>query len=348
MASSTQTPDGGDGPAPAVTAIAPRGDICLRVTFVSSPNTLKAAKKEARPRPGQQRQSAAAASPARSRPQPQPQPQPPPPSPLSRLQSQRETHLYRVELAVLTRQSEYFRALLGADSRFGEARDVAAALEALDLRGVDPHGLEDAAQLPAVDITDDDEATRSALRHHAFADLLRILHGAPPEVRHPAVLTMRHVAALAVLADRFGCAQHVSRSLSTELRFKWPATKLKAAGSVGGSGPWQHGADDGGGGGDMGGGGVGGPRVENEEALRQRILSAWLLDQPLKLHASTRDLITHGSTRWTQLADQDGDVDGLASWWDLQDDLEGKQVVISFLLSVILPRCPSLHLGTGI
>ncbi|KAL8380716.1 hypothetical protein RB595_005139 [Gaeumannomyces hyphopodioides] len=257
MEDSTQTAAGaphandGDGPAPTVTAIAPRGDLCLRVTFVSSPKTLKAPKKEPRPRPGQPRPSASAGGPAG----------PPPPPPLTPLQSQRETHRYRVELAVLTRQSEYFRALLGADSRFGEARDVAAALEALDLRGVDPRDVEDAGQLPAVDVTDDDEATRSALRHHALADLLRILHGAPPEVRHPSVLTMRHVATVAVLADRFGCAQPVSRSLSAELRFKWPATRLKAAGSAGGTD-----------GGDVGGG-IGGLRLENEEVLRQR---CWL------------------------------------------------------------------------
>ncbi|KAL8354338.1 hypothetical protein RB601_003955 [Gaeumannomyces tritici] len=307
MEDSTQTPastlhaNDGDGPAPTLMVIAAQGDLCLRVKFISSPKTLKPPKKEARPRPSLPRTSAGAGSPAG--------PQAPPPPPLTPLQSPRETHWYRVELAALTRQSEYFRVLLGADSRFGEARAVAAVLEALDLDGVDPRDVEDAARLPAVDVTDDDEATRSPLRHHALADLLRILHGAPPAVRHPAVLTMRHVAALAVLADRFGCAQPVSRSLSAELRFKWPATRLKAA------------AD---GSGDVSGG-VGGPRLDNEEVLRQRVLVAWLLDQPLKLHASTRDLIIHGSRRWTQVADQDeaeGRVGDLASWWDLQDDLE--------------------------
>ncbi|KAI7932015.1 hypothetical protein M0657_001029 [Pyricularia oryzae] len=282
-------PKNGPDPPPddGIVKIASKGDVVLRVTFLTSKEAIRAAKRSLQPRPGQR--------PPASATQQQQQPVP--------LQSPKVTYSYRADLGVLKKHSEYFRALLDEAGPFTEARQVAHALEALTLRGVKPADVDDVEELPTVEITDDDDATRSAHRHSVFADLLRILHGAQATTKPP---TMLYVVTLAVLADRFDCVTPVSRYLSSELKFKWPASKIKAGGR-----------DD--------ENGIGGPRLENEEVLRQRILAAWLLDQPLKLHAATRELIMYGSKRWIQASadqDDDGYEETLPSWWDLPDDLE--------------------------
>lgn len=271
--------------------IAPRGDILLKVTFITSKEAIRAAKRSGQPRPGHRP------------PAPVTQQQPAP------LRNPEVTYSYRADLGVLKKHSEYFRALLDENGPFTEARLVAEALEALTLRGTKPADVESVAELPSVDITDDDDATRSAHRHGVFADLLRILHG-KPAITKPA--SMLYVVTLAVLADRFDCVAPVSRYLSSELKFKWPASKIKPS----------AGRDD------ENAIGIGGPRLENEEILRQRILAAWLLDQPLKLHAATRELIMYGSKRWAQdsVAEEqdDGEDEKLPVWWDLPDDLESE------------------------
>ncbi|KAI6344884.1 hypothetical protein MCOR25_011066 [Pyricularia grisea] len=284
------TTNHGNGPEPphddGIFKIAPKGDIVLRVTFLTSKEAIRAAKRSLQPRPGQRPPASAAQ---------QQQPVP--------LQSPKVTYSYRADLGLLKKHSEYFRALLDEAGPFTEARQVADALEALTLRGVKPADVDEVEDLPTVEITDDDDATRSAHRHSVFADLLRILHGAQATTKPP---TMLYVVTLAVLADRFDCVTPVSRYLSSELKFKWPASRIKAGGR-----------DD--------ENGIGGPRLENEDVLRQRILAAWLLDQPLKLHAATRELIMYGSKRWVQANadhDDDGYEENLPSWWDLPDDLE--------------------------
>jgi len=70
-----------------------------------------------------------------------------------------------------------------------------------------------------------------------------------------------------------------------------------------------------------------------EETLRQKILVSWLLNQPLKFHASTRELILYGSCNWTTaIASDDPPADATgpntatsaAAWWDLPDGLEAE------------------------
>ncbi|KAK3308482.1 uncharacterized protein B0T15DRAFT_483131 [Chaetomium strumarium] len=118
-----------------------------------------------------------------------------------------------------------------------------------------------------------------------FEDLLRILYRKQSTAK---ALTMHALAVLAVLADRFDCTTTVSKY-----------TRLSR--------------DD-------------GPVLSRaaEETLRQKILVAWLLDQPPKLQAATRELIMYGSRRWSAAVDDDDDsASGMtAAWWDLPDDLE--------------------------
>lgn len=206
---------------------------------------------------------------------------------------------YRVQLAVLRQSSRYFDNLL-SDTRFAEARSIEAAFQRLSLRSVKPSEA-DARDLPVVQIHEDDEATRTAGLESAFGDLLRILHKKQSTAK---AVTMHRLAVLAVLADRFGCTAAVSRYLNA-LKYRWPATQ--------GRGPIPL------------------TRVDTrpaltwevEETLRQKILVAWLLDQPLKMHAATRELIMYGSRRWS--ASDDQEEAGSAAWWDLPDGLEGEQ-----------------------
>lgn len=206
---------------------------------------------------------------------------------------------YRVSSSILKKQSNYFSNLLG-DTRFEEARAVHEALAKLSLRNLKP-AQADVKDLPWITILDGDEATRSAGRESGFGDLLRILHGQETITKPP---TLLYVTILAVLADRFGCVTAVSRYVSTGLKFKWPRTKIRD--SVDDPAPLNLAA---------------------EEVLRQKILVSWLLDDPLKLRLSSRELILRGSRRWSAYADEHETTS--AMWWDLPDDLESEQAVRS-------------------
>lgn len=230
---------------------------------------------------------------------------------------------YRVDLATLKKHSRYFTNLLG-DTRFQEAQAVASHLAALSLRGENPADLTDPAQLPRVHIVDDDEATRAAGREKAFGDMLRILH-ARDAVTKP--VTMLYVVTLAVMADRFACTTPVARYLSTGLKFKWPAT------------PHPRVRED----------GLNGLSLAAEEVVRQKVLVSWLLDQPPRFAASTREMVVYGSHRWSmndegEDDEQDGTVDRgrdaahsrqEALWWYLPDGLEGKCPPVLFVISHI-------------
>ncbi len=263
-------PEGG-GSGLRIVDIVPDGDLVLDVTFDTSKETLRAAKRAAKPRPGQKQQGITA--------------------PVLKAQTRVG---YRVQLAVLKQHSKYFDNLL-SDTRFAEARSIEARFQQLALRNVKPSDA-DAGDLPVVEIHEDDEATRSAAQDSVFEDLLRILHRKQSTAPSKAV-TMQSLAVLAVLADRFDCTSTVSRYLNA-LRYKWPATQTRLS------------RDD-------------GPALSRaaEETLRQKILVAWLLDQPLKMQAATRELIMYGSRQWSH-HNQDEDQQQVAAWWDLPDDLE--------------------------
>ncbi|KAK3387603.1 hypothetical protein B0H63DRAFT_470490 [Podospora didyma] len=200
---------------------------------------------------------------------------------------------YRVDLATLKGHSRYFSNLLG-DTRFSEARSIAEALEKLSIRKVKPSEA-DAKELPVVKIHEDDEAARTAGRETAFEDLLRILHG-KDAVTKP---TMQYLATLAVLADRFDCTAPVSRYLTHGFKYKWPATQARLSKEDG------HALSR-----------------PAEETLRQKILVAWLLDQPLKMHTATRELILYGSRKWSVSFDEEEASTAGELIWDLPDDLE--------------------------
>ncbi len=207
---------------------------------------------------------------------------------------------YRVELEVLQKQSKYFSSLLG-DARFEEANAVAEALRAISLDNTNAADL-DVKDLPWIKVHDDDEATRSAGREAVFAEFLRILHGKETTKTAKNPPSLQELATLAIFADRFVCERPVSSYLR-ELKFKFPQAQLRASREDGAV-----------------------PKLVNEESVRQKILVSWFLDQPLRFHVSTRELILAGSSRWSPYTDQD--ATRRASWWDLPDDLESKPLTI--------------------
>ncbi|KAK9424509.1 hypothetical protein SUNI508_03385 [Seiridium unicorne] len=251
---------------PGVVEITETGDLVLDCVFENSKATLKSARKNTARPVGP---SVAAAPRAKTR------------------------VGFRVDLAVLRRQSKYFDRLLG-DLRFKEAKTIEATFEALSLKNMTP-ALAHVRDIPWLRIVDDDEATRLAHREEAFGDMLRVLHGREVANETP---TLDFVTTLAVLADRFDCAAPVSKVMASGLKLKWPITQRKVA----------TGED---------------PRMSRtlENILRQKILVSWLLNQSARFHASTRELILNGSGKWCQFPDQD-DGREEATWWYLQDGIE--------------------------
>ncbi|OTB03451.1 hypothetical protein M426DRAFT_74030 [Hypoxylon sp. CI-4A] len=199
---------------------------------------------------------------------------------------------FRVSLNTLKGQSKYFERLL-TDSRFKEAKDISGAFAALSLKNVKPDAAE-AKDLPWIEIRDDDQATHYAHREGALSDLLRILHGKDVVTNQ---VTMTFVTTLAVLADRFDCTAPVAKSLAGSLKFKWPLTSRKPV------------RDE-----------TSVMSRSNEDILRQKILVAWLLNQPTRLQAATKEIIMNGSCKWGTFAEDDEASD--TTWWYLQDGLE--------------------------
>ncbi|EFX04131.1 hypothetical protein CMQ_1059 [Grosmannia clavigera kw1407] len=315
-----------------VVTIAPRGDVVLDVVFETSTATLRAVRADRRLQQSQ---------------------------PLQR-------HLrvaFRVDAAVLRTRSRYFANLLG-DTRFQEARAVEAALAALALDGVAAADVEP-VRLPWVRIDDDDEGSRSIGREVVFEELLRMLHGLPetpktgtktegpetkakplprsvktvPKAKTPvraktaATTTtttkpdhtlpgscwsaktppsLRQLAVLALQADRFDCAATVAAHVRS-LRVRFPQPVIRAEGGSESKNP---------------------PGLANEEAIRQKIFVAWVLDQPVHFDRGTRELILYGSQQWDNTDDDDDDDDDdeddssrsapLPAWWDLPDGLEAE------------------------
>lgn len=204
--------------------------------------------------------------------------------------------LYRVRLDTLKRTSKYFEHLLGSEV-FKEGRDISERFAELQTRGVKPTEA-NAADLPRIGITDDDEASRAVGRENVFADLLRILHGAEAAMKP----TVVYLASLAIMADRFDCLPAVARYVKALKSFRWPATYGKSG---------KDGTN---------------MSVATEELLRQKILISWYLDQPIRLAQCTKELIIRGSSRWVYTEDV-AEASALASWWDLPDELEGRLCV---------------------
>ncbi|RYC53588.1 hypothetical protein CHU98_g12622 [Xylaria longipes] len=60
----------------------------------------------------------------------------------------------------------------------------------------------------------------------------------------------------------------------------------------------------------------------SENVLRQKILVSWLLNQPVRFAAATRELIMNGSCQWSSFGEEAEDETNSATWWYLQDGLE--------------------------
>ncbi|KAM0330501.1 hypothetical protein ACHAQA_003447 [Verticillium albo-atrum] len=258
---------------PSVVEISSRGLIVLDVSFETSKETIRTARKA--------HQAALRKSGA-------PRIQEPNLSPLFKV-------AFRVEFSVLQRHSKYFENLLG-NTQFAEARLVQESLASLTLEERASEDL-DLASLPWITITDDDEATRSVGRDRVFEDMLRILHGRP--VQTPlASINMLYVTTLAILADRFDCRSVITQSLTSSLKFKWPRTINRPLRADSGK-----------------------SALGTEQVLRQKILVAWLLDQPLRFREATREIIQRGSSHWSALVPYD-ELPSTEAWWNLPDDLE--------------------------
>ncbi|KAG5980950.1 hypothetical protein E4U55_003460 [Claviceps digitariae] len=277
--------------------ISDTGDIILSVTFLTSAATLKRARKAAlrKPPPGPPTQGHHheihdASSRA---------------VPVAKL-----TVPYRVSLASLTKHSLYFRNLLTNPS-FQEAQRISSTHAALTARGTPP-GEANPLHLPWVTITDDDEATQTAARQEPLEDMLRIMHGlsivrsktaaataaAAAAATAPRVTSISYVTTLAIIADRFDSTAMVARGLA-DLKFKWPVTSTR---------PYVDDA---------------GRATDVEGALRQKILLAWLLNQPMRLHRESRELIMRGSRLWGAYPlDREEEPDLLAAWWNLPEGIE--------------------------
>ncbi|TPX09976.1 uncharacterized protein E0L32_008823 [Thyridium curvatum] len=201
---------------------------------------------------------------------------------------------YRVKVDALRKHSKYFDNLLG-DTRFQEAKTIVDAFKNMSLRGVEPAELED-RELPRIPLGDDDEATRSVGRDVVFAELLRILH------RKETVKTMKNpptllqLSMLAVLADRFDCKAPVSAYMRG-LRFKFPQPRTRVLQDEGGP-----------------------PVLANEDSIRQKILTSWLLNEPARFQTGTKELILFGSRNWSLYREDEESQTAL--WWDLPDGLE--------------------------
>lgn len=198
--------------------------------------------------------------------------------------------LYRVRLDTLKKTSKYFELLLGSD-KFAEGSGIAATFVSLRLRDIVPSEAEP-QDLPRISIIDDGDSTRIAGREAVFGDLLQILHGGDVATR----LSIPYLATLAVMADRFDCTTTVARYVKSSRRFPWPQTF-----------------------------GINSPATE--EVLRQKILISWLLDDPVKLASATKELILRGSLKWPVVEEISPEAQQ-ATWWDLQDGLEGVVICI--------------------
>lgn len=206
------------------------------------------------------------------------------------------TIAYRVQLDMLKTHSQYFGNLL-TNPQFREAKLITAVHADLAGRKIKTSEA-DPAELPHVKITDDDEATQSAGRESVFEDMLRIIHQVPIKTTRT---VMSYVTTLALLADRFDCRAPVSRAL-TDIKFKWPLTNTR---------PYLD---------------ESGRVTETEKVLRQKILVAWLLGQPMRLHQASRELVIRGSRLWGVYGEED-EVQG--AWWHLPEDIEGNKPPLS-------------------
>lgn len=265
-----------DKPAPAaspsVIAIDEKGDIILDVIFETSKETLKRARSQVTAAPRIAKPAA--------------------PAPVGAPLSPRTTLSYRVSVEALKGRSKYFTNLF-SNPHFSESKRISGAHGILRAKGHQPSDA-DADDLPRIEIVDDDEATQASNRDVAFEDMLRLIHRKPAKATK---ITMAYATTLAIIADRFDCADAVARSANMGAKFKGPITSTRAYFDSYGK------------------------PTETEKIVRQKVLIALLLRQPTQLAAASRELVLRGSTVWGPYHDPD-DLNP-AAWWHLPEGVEG-------------------------
>ncbi|ESZ99398.1 hypothetical protein SBOR_0160 [Sclerotinia borealis F-4128] len=191
---------------------------------------------------------------------------------------------YRVRLDTLKKHSKYFEHLLGSD-KFGEGRAISAKFAELALSSKNPSKLP-AEELPRIQITDEDDATRTIGRETVFHDMLKIVHGMDHSSKS---ITLLHIVILVVMADRYDCRATIARYITGRFsNFRYPPTLDKTT----------------------------------EEVVRQKILIFYHTNQALRLATATKELIARGSSRWSNYEEAGSDF--VAAWWDLPEDLEAE------------------------
>ncbi|KAI9646616.1 hypothetical protein NHQ30_004612 [Ciborinia camelliae] len=160
---------------------------------------------------------------------------------------------YRVRLNTLKKHSKYFDHLLGSDT-FGEGRAISAKFAELSLSSKDPSTLP-AEEIPRIQITDEDDATRTIGRETVFHDMLKIIHGIDHSTKS---ITLLYIAILVVMADKYDCMATVERYIAGRFsKFRYPPTLDKTT----------------------------------EEVVRQKILIFYHTNQTSRLATSTKELI---------------------------------------------------------
>ncbi|KAI9721599.1 MAG: hypothetical protein M1828_005089 [Chrysothrix sp. TS-e1954] len=188
---------------------------------------------------------------------------------------------FRVEASSLARSSAFFHRLL-FDQRFAEGKNISEAHQAL-MKNDQTFADTSVAQLPQVDIEDVGQISTVKTIRPLMRDLLLILHGRELTVTR---LPLVNLANLAVTADRFDCAPTIAQYTQTR--------GLLTASRVSGS-------------------------SQSEEAIRQKLLIAILLQIPQGFGPLSRELMHAQSERWN--VDVNNVMDE-ALWWNLPRGIE--------------------------
>ncbi|KAI1000679.1 hypothetical protein K3495_g7518 [Podosphaera aphanis] len=162
---------------------------------------------------------------------------------------------FRVQLATLSKYSEYFRLLLS--SQFSEGIAVSKTLQALSETNHSPAAFE-AEMLPRVAIVDEDFMTKTTGRELIFADLLFVAHGLSPKIRP---YTNHCWTVLVLMADNYDLISCISHHLQKEfLNHNYRVSY----------------------------------EMNGEEGLRQKLLTYYHLEKGPRFTSASKDLIMRG------------------------------------------------------
>ncbi|KAL5117946.1 hypothetical protein ACEQ8H_004091 [Pleosporales sp. CAS-2024a] len=203
-----------------------------------------------------------------------------------------QRYSYRVDSKTLQQNSRYFDKLLS--QRFREGKQLAAALEALALRGCSDVAAVSADVLPHIDIVNVGRiaVSKTSAIQNLLADFLRALHGLDLPTPNPPVANL---ANLAVVADRFDAVACLSNYVRPKKYMQLADAKTKGKPS---------------------------PAL-TEERMRQKLLVGLLFDYPAWVTKYSKHLIMRDSAQWRPGVEEDHSK---ALWWDLPQGIEDELI----------------------